>query len=287
MRLIMSFLIVLTFASLSTAGYRETFEREFLSKPWGGEPLGEKSACIECHAAETMSPRLKDIPQKWQLSIHYQNNVSCHDCHGGDPKDPSLAMSHVRGFVGKPKDKDVPEFCGKCHIGILKNYLESGHGKALKATGKGPNCVTCHGSHKEEQYIQKAHIDIINENLCSRCHSYERAKMMKQALFLTEKKLGEIRKVLDDLRNEGIYTVDEEKALFSIEAEFRALFHTVDVNLVKNRTDEFTQKLNAVERIVRNTIDQLRFRRNYSGFLMLLFAGLGVMVMMISRTYKD
>jgi hypothetical protein len=286
MRCILSFCIVLSLATVTMAGYRETFEQEFLSKPWGGE-TAEVDVCIGCHASETIDPKIKDIPQKWEMSIHYQHNVSCHDCHGGDPKDPAMSMSPQRGFVGAPKYRDVPEFCGKCHVGILRNYLESGHGKALKSSGKGPNCVTCHGSHKEEQYIQKAHIDIINERLCSQCHSYERAKIMKQALFLTEKKISELDRSLRELRHEGIYTADEEKALFSTEAEFRALFHTVDVNLVKDRTDEFTKRLTAIEKKIQNTFSEVKFRRNFSAFLMLLFAGLGVVVMMISRTYKE
>ena len=100
-----------------------------------------------------------------------------------------MAMSPERGFAGKPQYSQVPEFCGKCHIGILKNYLESGHGRALKADQSGPNCVTCHGSHA----IQKANIDIIDEQRCSQCHTYERAKAMKQALFPTEKKIRDVR----------------------------------------------------------------------------------------------
>ncbi len=286
MRYVVALLIVLALSGVTRAGYRETFEQEFLSKPWGGE-TAEVDVCIECHASEKMAPTLRDIPQKWQMSIHYLHNVSCHDCHGGDPMDPAMAMSPQRGFVGAPKYRDVPEFCGKCHVGILKNYLESGHGKALKSSGKGPNCVTCHGSHKEEQYIQKANIDIISERLCSKCHSYERAKIMKQALFLTEKKIGAIEKSLDELKLEGIYAADYEKALFSTEAEFRVLFHTVDVNLVKDRTDEFTRRLDAIEADVLNVFNQVKVRRNFSSFLMLLFSGLAIVTGLLSATYKD
>lgn len=59
-----------------------------------------------------------------------------------------MSMSPERGFIGAPKYKDVPEF----HIGILQHYFESGHGKVLKSTGIGLNCVICHGSYN----IQKA-----------------------------------------------------------------------------------------------------------------------------------
>jgi len=283
MRYILSLFIVLSLAAVTMAGYRETFEHEFLSKPWAGGPIVEKSACIECHTSDIMKPAFRAIPDEWQGSWHALNGVSCNDCHGGDPKDASMSMSHVRGFVGKPKYEGVPAYCGKCHIGILKNYLESGHGKALKAAKKGPNCVTCHGSHG----IQRATIDIINEQLCTKCHSYERAKVMKQALFLTEKKMGEIEKDLKALKSEGIFTGDDEKTLFSTQAEFRALFHTVDVSLVKDRTDEFTKRLEGIEKNVQKTFAELKVRKNFSAFLTLIFAGLAVVVAMLSATYKE
>lgn len=284
MRYILSVLVVLTLAAVATAAsYRETFEREFLSKPWAGGPIVEKSACIECHTSGIMKPAFRAIPDEWQASWHALNDVSCHDCHGGDPKDPSLSMSHVRGFVGKPKYEGVPQFCGKCHVGIMNNYLESGHGKVLRARGNGPNCVTCHGSHG----IQRATIEIINEQLCTKCHSYERAKVMKQALFLTEKKIGEIRSSLGELKSEGIYMGEEEKALFSTEAEFRSLFHTVDVSLVKERTDEFTKRLENIDRTNQKIFAELRIRKNFSAFLTLIFAGLAVAVLMLSATYKE
>lgn len=283
MKYIFTLAIVLSLAAVTMAGYRETFEKEFLTKPWAGGPIVEKSACIECHTSDIMKPAFRGIPDIWQGSWHALNEVSCHNCHGGDPKDPSMSMSHVRGFVGKPKYAEVPEYCGKCHIGIMKNYLESGHGKALKNSGKGPNCVTCHGSHG----IQRATIDIINEQLCTKCHSYERAKIMKQALFLIEKRMGEIGSSLRELKNEGIYTVEDEKALFSTEAEFRALFHTVDVTLVKDRTDDFTKRLESIDKNTRGTFIELKFRRNFSAFLTLVFAGIAIVIFLYSRTYKD
>ena len=283
MRYILSLLILLTISTVTIAGYRDTFEKEFLTEPWAGGPIVEKSACIECHVSDIMTPALRSIPDAWQGSWHAQNEVSCHDCHGGDPKDPSMSMSHVRGFVGKPKRTEVPGYCGKCHVGIMKNYLESGHGKALKTTGKGPNCVTCHGSHS----IEKASIDIINEQLCTKCHSYERAKVMKQALFSTEKKIGEIDKSIKTLKGEGLYTAEDEKALFSTQVKFRTLLHTVDVKLVKDSTDEFTKKLKSVENNIQSNFTELKFRRNFSTFILLVFTCLAIVVGILSGTYKD
>ena len=150
---------------------------------------------------------------------------------------------------------------------------------AIKAGKKAPNCVTCHGSHN----IQKASIDIINEQLCSQCHSYERAKIMKQAHFLTEKRIVQLEKKLQDLRRGGIYPETDEKSLFNTQAEFRALFHTVDVNLVKNRTDEFTAKLDQIDKNITATYRELRFRKNFSALLALSFSCMGIVIFFMSR----
>jgi len=238
--------------------------------------------CIKCHDSEMVKPAFRKIPGEWRQSWHYRNGVACNDCHGGDPVDAAMAMSRERGFVGTPKYREVPEFCGKCHIGILKNYLESGHGKALKASGRGPNCVTCHGSHG----IQKANIDIINEQRCSQCHSYERARTMKQALFTTERKIQDIEHALKKLSSQGIYTAEEVKALFRTEAEFRTLFHTVDVSLVKEKTDDFVRLLDILQNKVDSLFVELRSRRNFWVVLMLLFAGAGIVVYLLAKTYR-
>lgn len=266
----------------ATAGYKKDFEDAFLTKPWAGEQI-EENRCISCHASQSMKPELQEITDAWQASWHAQNKISCEHCHGGDPRDASMAMSHERGFVGKPKDREVPAFCGKCHIGILNNYLESGHGKALMAGKKGPNCVVCHGSHN----IQKGSIDTINEQLCSKCHSYERAKIMKVALFATETRITRLEQRLRELKREGIYPGTDEKSLFNTQAEFRTLFHTVDVNLVRSRIDEFTSKLNQIDNNIQNTYQKLRFRKNLSAFFMMAFACMGVIVFLLTNTNDD
>lgn len=276
-----SWILLFLLPSPGTAGYKKDFEDAFLTKPWAGEQI-EENLCISCHASQKMKPEFQEITEAWQASWHARNRISCEHCHGGDPKDAASAMSRERGFLGAPKYKEVPEFCGKCHIGILANFLESGHGKALKAGKKAPNCVVCHGSHN----IQKAGIDIISEQLCTKCHSYERAKIMKVALFVVEKKISQLEQRLQELKREGVYPGTDEKSLFSTQAEFRTLFHTVDVNLVRDRTDEFTSKLDQIDKNIHDTYQKLRFRKNFSAFLMMAFACMGVIAFLLTKT-KD
>jgi hypothetical protein len=161
--------------------------------------------------------------------------------------------------------------------------LESGHSKALKSSEKGPNCVTCHGSHD----IQKASINIINERLCAKCHSYERVKVMKQALFVTENKMNEIEKSLKELKTKGVFTEEEEKDFFSIQAQFRTLFHTVDVSLVKKQTDDFAKRLDQVKVKIQKNFEELGFRRDFSALLMMLFVGLAIGFWLLSKNPKE
>jgi hypothetical protein len=191
-----------------------------------------------------------------------------------------MSMSHQRGFKGAPQGGEIPEFCGTCHIAIMNNYLNSGHGKTFLATGAGPSCVTCHGAHN----IQRASMDIINEQLCSRCHTYERAKEMKQALFLVESKLNSIDRNLKRLRLLGIETDSREKAFFRTHAEFRALFHSIDVDAVRAKSSDYNRRLEVIESEINESFNQLAFRRNFSAYLFLLFVGLGIVVFFLAKT---
>ena len=239
MRYLLTVILFLSSVSVSAGDWSELLQKEFPKTPGPKDQGLNRMSASTATTSDLMKEDYRGIPAEWRKSWHYKNGVSCQDCHGGDPKDAARSMKPESGFVGVPKPKKVPEFCGKCHLGIKENYLESGHGKALKATGRGPNCVTCHHSHD----IQKADINIINEKLCGVCHTYDRAKEMKAALLLTEQKINEIDRDLKTLKAGLISTQDEEKVLFQTQAEYRTLFHTVDVKMVQARTEEFSKKL--------------------------------------------
>ena len=269
-KLSMVLLLVLVVYGIARADYRDLFQRQFIDKPWAGAPIVREGVCIDCHTSKLMSADYLKIPQEWKMSIHNKHKVSCHNCHGGDPSDVAMGCESPHGgfFLGKPKPKDVPKMCGKCHIGIMKKFVDSGHGKALMQKGIGPNCVTCHGSHR----IQKASIDIINSVRCSQCHTYERAKEMKQALFTVENRIKKIEDTIKLIKSSGAITDDIEKALFRTKAEFRTLFHTVDVKLVRDRTDEFTAKLDNIQNDINRITSELRFRKSFAGYILILFA---------------
>ena len=88
----------------------------------GSAVAAEETVCQQCHAG--LDSHLSEPVELWQTSVHADNGVSCHDCHGGDPTDFDMAMSPDRGFIGAPEYEEVPKFCGRCHIGVKEDYDE-------------------------------------------------------------------------------------------------------------------------------------------------------------------
>ena len=110
---------------------------------------------------------------------------------------------------------------------------------------------------------------------------------MKQALFYVENRLAGIGEKIEELKLAGSMVEKEEKAFFNTHNEFRALFHSVDVNLVNDRTDEYNERLDEIEADLDKKFDGFSFRRNFAAFLFLLFVSMGLCFMFLSRADED
>jgi Cytochrome c3 len=197
-----------------------------------------QTVCLQCHGSQTGRGGAPVKP--WRTSVHAENGISCNDCHGGDPKDAANAMSPARGFLGAPKEVDIPAFCGRCHVGIKADYLQSAHGKALGHGG--PTCVTCHGSHD----IKKASLDLINEKSCTRCHSFERAAKIRGAMQEVEGQIVVIDQNIQQYKKTGVNTEAFEKELFSTRNKYHSLFHEVDTAKVVADSGQIKGELNKI-----------------------------------------
>ena len=205
---------------------------------------GDQTACLQCHEPQ---PGRGGAPVKpWRTSVHAENGISCHDCHGGDPKDAANAMSPAHGFLGAPKEVEIPAFCGRCHVGIKADYLQSAHGKALGHGG--PTCVTCHGSHD----IKKAALDLINEKSCSRCHPYERAAKIRGAMQEVEGLIVVIDRNIQQFKKTGVDTESYEKALFATRNKYHSLFHDVDTGKVVADSGSIKRELDKINAGLKN-----------------------------------
>ena len=234
--------------------------------------------CIGCHAG--LPEKYSEPVRLWRGSIHAENGIFCHGCHGGDPKDAANAMSPARGFLGAPKEPAIPAFCGRCHVGVLKDYLASAHGRAL---GKGgPTCVTCHGNHQ----VVKASLGLINEKSCSRCHSFERAGVIRAAMQETEAMIVAIDGRIGKFKKIGTDTEKLEKELFAVRNSFHTLFHNVNAPLVRKESARIQDDLRKIQ-VVLNRLDDSRQKRKVAGSIAVLFMLLIALVLHLLRKTFD
>ncbi|MGE5304176.1 MAG: hypothetical protein ACM3TN_12755 [Alphaproteobacteria bacterium] len=139
-------------------------------------PLQLPYTCGACHGNPELAKK-HNIPvanayQLYMDSIHGQaleksgllvaaNCSSCHGSHDIRPKqDPKSKVNRV----------NVPSTCGTCHVGILNNYFEGVHGRAVKQGNlAAPVCSDCHTAH-EIRRVETAgwKLDIVKE--CGTCH---------------------------------------------------------------------------------------------------------------------
>lgn len=238
-----------------------------------------ETVCLQCHGGQ---PGHLGAPVgEWRDSIHAANGISCHDCHGGDPADVAMAMSPERGFVGVPDHADIPDFCGRCHVGVNETYRDGAHGKAL-LTG-GPQCVTCHGSHA----VRKAEIDLINEQDCSRCHSYERAALIRLSMVETETMIARVDADTVRLHRLGFDVDGMQGSLFDLRNRFRRLFHEVDVEKVRRETGGLQGELGKIGAEVAAIDETINERKLWGSLAIGLFVLCGVIFLLVRKAYEE
>jgi Cytochrome c3 len=144
------------------------------------------NTCADCHA--TLGGAHTDITSQWQRSIHSERDVTCADCHGGDPSATTkeAAMSPAAGYVGVPAKSAIPALCASCHADVelmrqynlptdqFAKYNESVHGKLLaEGDTNVTTCFDCHGGHQvlkandPASTVYPANVPA----LCAKCHS--------------------------------------------------------------------------------------------------------------------
>lgn len=237
------------------------------------------TVCIECHAG--LPGPLGAPVADWRTSIHAENGISCHDCHGGDPTDFAMAMSPERGFIGAPEYVDVPAFCGRCHVGVSAAYQAGAHGQAIE--NGGAQCVVCHGNHA----IQKPNLDLINKDACSQCHSYERAAQIRRALVETDTLVVEVEHDLDRLYRLGFAVDEMQGTLFSQRNRFHQVFHGVDVERVRAETGDVQTELAKIGDQVAAIDTTIGQRKLWGSAVVALFVLAGVIFLLVRKAYEE
>jgi hypothetical protein len=110
-----------------------------------------RSSCVDCHGRQSGASGAGHGFAAWKSSRHAAAGVTCEACHGGNPTAADESGAH-RDIArsGDPASRvfftRVPETCGQCHAAEAGYFRSSVHFARLQSDGRGPNCVTCHGS---------------------------------------------------------------------------------------------------------------------------------------------
>ncbi len=130
------------------------------------------SCSLECHTA-TLSKFAKNNYNQWTKSKHAMFNVTCDNCHGGDPGSNIKEKAHTGVQLSSNPNstifyRNVPQTCGKCHTEELNQFKNSLHYQRLEALEQAPSCDTCHQPHE----FHVLNVSELND-VCSNCHNLE------------------------------------------------------------------------------------------------------------------
>jgi len=145
----------------------------------------QQDQCFVCH--ESIGDNVAILFKK---DIHYQKNISCSACHGGDNKSEDMeeAMNPKKGYSGIPKGDQISSVCISCHSNSEKmkkygsnlptNQIEQIQNsihwqKSIKGTEHIVQCSTCHNAHGIVS-VKNPLSPVYSLNLpktCSKCHS--------------------------------------------------------------------------------------------------------------------
>lgn len=129
------------------------------------------NTCVACHRQIPEGTLAGHSFRDWEISVHAARDVTCEACHGGDPTAGQKALAHVGVLSSRNQEsrvyfKNIPATCGRCHTEEFSRFKASVHYDQLEEEGRGPNCVTCHGS-MAISVLTPAEL----ERTCSACHN--------------------------------------------------------------------------------------------------------------------
>jgi hypothetical protein len=259
------------------------------------------NACVECH---------RDLPGKssqiveldWKQSVHYEAQVACDGCHGGNPnlradefdtpdawkrashiaRDPDFLLPYEASQEGVSvaRGRAVSYFCGKCHAEIKEKHLGSPHGDFGD-----PTCLFCHGggSHR----IGPASVDLIDtrsraeKGHCSRCHkagTMESVARIKKLLIETEKNVEESERKYAMLEMRGYRNLELEQLAHHTEevhSKLRRVFHSFNMGEINNFVGEIEEVAGRID-VTADVVERMRRAQRQQAII-----GLGVVVFLL------
>jgi predicted CXXCH cytochrome family protein len=135
----------------------------------------ENSECIDCHSDESLyRSEENDInlsrirkhlyldEEKFNMSVHHQNDVACTDCH--------VEIEELNYDDDIPHAVNLkPVCCSTCHDQEGESFVKSVH---MEARGKGitMRCYACHDYHYVT-HLESASVAERENTFCLKCHN--------------------------------------------------------------------------------------------------------------------
>lgn len=129
------------------------------------------NTCVDCHESLPVGKLAAHSVAEWSPSAHARAGITCDRCHGGDAAQSAPAKAHAGVIPSRKPDSPlyfsrIPATCGGCHAAEFAEFKKSYHFAELQRTGKGPNCVTCHGA-MGIRVLEPRQMELT----CSLCHT--------------------------------------------------------------------------------------------------------------------
>lgn len=176
-----------------------------------------ESSCVACHRLIGGVRYLEHTFADWEQSVHAKAGVRCEACHGGNPQAPGKAAAHdglkPSTASGSPVYfTRVPTTCGACHQAEYKAFQKSVHYQELQRSGRGPNCVSCHGSMANHVLAPR---DL--EQTCTLCHRQPTgASATMIALNNAGTSLGRLEKALKESQAKRFEVAQQDREYRSL-----------------------------------------------------------------------
>lgn len=222
--------------------------------------LGEEApdSCVSCHRNVEGVFYLEHNFSDWEKSVHSKAGVSCASCHGGDPSQKDKKAAHRKVISSTDKNSPVyftavPETCGACHKTEFKAFKKSAHYKELVWTGRGPNCVTCHGS-MANHVLQPREMEMT----CTLCHRKPtQAYATMLSLGGTSSQMKKLKAAVEEAKAGKMDVREQEK-------EVRQVLDLYEKALVDFHTFKMPEVLRSSQEINRravNLLNELELKR--------------------------
>lgn len=218
----------------------------------------DKGTCLTCHKGLPAISITDHDYAEWETSVHAGAGVDCESCHRGNSSTKDKAAAHIGTLGGSDVNrriflKKIPQTCGVCHDAEYKAFQQSVHFKEFQASGKGPNCVTCHGAFAN---VVLGPTDM--KTTCSLCHQLPTyAVTARRELDASAAMVRGLDGAMGRARKAGVTDLTSQETSFH---EIVDMQRAVAIQWHTFKIDEVITNARAVKRRVTGVLAELKLK---------------------------